>query len=834
MIAFVPLALAIRPPEPHEGAVAVPVNADLVEPAGDDAACLKGPARPDAPGSLTVPVNLAAEAFVFTFVTRGPVVIGPNAVAVDVAWADGKTTKAAVRMGYEASSAMLPSPTARPVQVGVRDGAPVMGTRWTWRTGRATAVKELKLSPRSAEHTVCLVSIEAGAPDGVPGVRTDTTGWYTYVVGPTLAKPMPQALPVEPDAGARGFVTVGPDGHFRYEDGTRARFWGVDLYQMAAIPKKEEADVLAATLANLGFNIVRIHHVDLPLVGLVKRDGTLDPALADRLDFFLSRLKAHGIYLILEVATFRTFAEGVADPHPSIPNGHKLVTMFEDDWRDAYLAWFETMWGRKNPYTGLRFAEDPMVAMVELSNEHSILANWGPGIEGLPPAHLARLDARWNTWLKQRYADDAALAKAWAGGTRGGLQPGESLATGTVGRQPVAHSFSGAWPEARKRDLMAFYTELERAFYEAVSAKATQLGFRVPIVPTLSYLRADLLALHAPWPVTDLHFEWDVPRGAELRNESALATPREQGLLEAAAGAVEGRAFTVSELNHPFPNRYMAEAPLLWATLGLVQDWDALVWNSFPLGTEPTSESYVWDVFDFRNATVKLAQAPTASSMFRGGWVDAAGGYLPLLYSKAAVELFGATGRASLPVDVSDPGFFLSHRLRTEFGEAPVPSVAGSPPAGVGWWADPGVLLLDRPAIVARIGPPEAPRGDGGGIREVTRLRVKLAQWAAVSLASADGRPLGQGPATLAIGTRQENSGMEWAWGGHYVHSFGVAPILVEPARGSVEIAWPRKPVVRVIGPDGSPGAEVAVSPAGKGWWRIAVEGVQSPLFEVR
>lgn len=845
MLFWLVSASASEPAMPRP--VALPVNADVVDPVGDDALCLHGPKRPRAPAKVTLPIGRSAEALVFRWVAEGPAANGPNAVFMEINWADGKQLRTQARLGQHVQVATNPAPDTAPERLGTRDGQPVDGTRWSLRTGRPDSViRDIVVYARSPEHDVCLMGLETGSAEGAPPSHTDTRDWYPFLLGPTLASPLPQALPVEPSAGARGFVSVGPDGHLRFADGTRARFWGVNLYQHNAIPAKDDADAFARTLAATGFNLVRIHHVDMPLVGLVnpKRGQAgqppLDPELADRLDYFLSRCKEHGIYLLLEVATLRTFtaADGVRDPGGA-PQGHKLYPMWEDDWRDAYLAWFETMWGRTNPYTRLRYADDPMVALLELSNEHSLIASWGGILEALPTAHLARLDARWNAWLQARYANEDALATAWRGGPRGGLEPGESLGggggPGTVRRAPAASSFAEPWPEARRRDLMAFYQELEGAFYGAVSDKATALGFHVPIVPTLSYGRADLQALHAPWQVADMHYEWDVAAGGELRNTSAIARPWDQDLFQAATTAVAGRAFIVSEFNHPSPNRFMAEAPLLWATMASVQDWDALVWFSFQLSNDPADASWLWDQFDLRAATVKLAQSPTASSLFRGGWIAPAAGYAPLQWSADAVKLFASFGRTPLGADLADPTWFLAHRIRTVFAEDPVAAVPGTPTPGVGWWPDPGILLIDRPELRARIGPPGLPGAGGGGVREVPGLTVSLEDWAAVSLASADGKPLAEASrAVLTVATRQENSGMEWGWNGRYLRTPGTAPILVEPARGTIRFAWPRKPLVRALAQDGTPAATLPVSAAGKGWWSVTLDAsTRSPLFLV-
>jgi hypothetical protein len=815
-----PLALALE--------LGAAKNADLLAAVpGNDAVCLKSPTRPSAPRTVSLPVGAAAQSVTVTFTTQGPVVHNTPLLYATLRFADGRSVLLRGQGGVQVSSVALPGRDARTVEVGERTA-----TRWTMRTGRPdVVVTSVDVEIRGQTHDICILGLDAGDPEA-PGERTDTRDWYPFLIGPLLDAPVPQALRIEAPAGARGAVSVGPDGHYHFADGTRARFWGVDVYWKWALPPKEEADRRAATLANLGFNMVRLHHIDEPEQGLVNRNRgqpgqpVLDPETADRLDFFLSRLKAHGIYLFMEIATARVLdaSDGVSDPGGA-PSGFKLFTMWEDDWRDAYLRWFEALWGRTNPYTGLRYAEDPMVATLELANEHSLIVAWGGGLENVPSVHLDKLDARWNAWLGAKYGTDERVAAAWTGGIRPGLQRGETL--GAIRRDPMAPYFSTSWSPARRDDLTAFYHELEDGFYTAVAEKARSLGFGAPIVPSISYGNASILRANTRFQVGDMHVEWDTPAGlVTLRNESLLANPSDQRMLENAYWAVEGQAYMVSELNHPFPNRFMSEAPWLWATMAAAQDWDGLVWNSFPVSGDEAGISWISDPFDLRNATVKLAQCPGASSAFRGGWLPAATGSLPLPWSREGASLTDVEGRANLPAEISEPMYWLAHRIRSVF-DRPWPTARpGSPPDGVRWTTRAGTLVIDRPRVQARIGPP--------GTDQPSRLAVELSNFAAVSLTSLDGRPLTDGgPALLSVGTRQENTGMEFAMNGRYVRTWGVPPVMVEPARGSVRVAWARKPTASVLGPDGSPTGPLAVGAAGKGWWSLDLAAVRSPWIRL-
>ena len=64
-----------------------------------------------------------------------------------------------------------------------------------------------------------------------------------------------------------------------------------------------------------------------------------------------------------------------------------------------------------NPYTKLRYADDPAVAVVEITNENSVF--YFQNTELTLPCYREELEKRWNAWLRQRYTNRTALAEAW-------------------------------------------------------------------------------------------------------------------------------------------------------------------------------------------------------------------------------------------------------------------------------------------------------------------------------------------------------------------------------------------------------------------------------------
>jgi len=72
-----------------------------------------------------------------------------------------------------------------------------------------------------------------------------------------------------------------------------------------------------------------------------------------------------------------------------------------------------------NPYRGVRYADDPAIAFVEITNEDSFFM-WDADntLRTLPRYYGQILRDKFNDWLRSRYASDEALRAAWAEGTQ--------------------------------------------------------------------------------------------------------------------------------------------------------------------------------------------------------------------------------------------------------------------------------------------------------------------------------------------------------------------------------------------------------------------------------
>ena len=85
-------------------------------------------------------------------------------------------------------------------------------------------------------------------------------------------------------AGVHGFIRA-EDGHLSNDAGP-VRFWATNICFEGCFPTHQQADRLAARLARLGINCVRMHHMDsYSIWGNSPSKLTIDPGKLERLDY---------------------------------------------------------------------------------------------------------------------------------------------------------------------------------------------------------------------------------------------------------------------------------------------------------------------------------------------------------------------------------------------------------------------------------------------------------------------------------------------------------------------------------------------------------------------
>lgn len=627
------------------------------------------------------------------------------------------------------------------------------------------------------------------------------------------------------------------EGELRRSDGSPARFFGVNLVGAGALPAVERAALVADGIVARGYDMVRLHHIDTEQALLNPKRGTgaeptLRPEVLDRMDKLNAELSARGVYQFVEMWTLRAFRAGEGVQHPeNVPGGHKYVSYLWPEWRRAQKEWFRAVYGRTNPYTGKKYADDPLVAVVEITNEDSLIVGWSGGaIEKLPAPHRRRLDELWTGFLRKRYADDAALTAVWVGGQRPGLQAGESLAIGSVAREPNSRARAELFPTRRAADLVDFYATLETDYFQEMATFVKrELGFAAPTVCTTSFAVPQADRQLSACDVVDIHPYWDPISETTAFADQSILQPSGR-YFERISSCQADKPCTISEVQHSWPNRFSHEAPLIWATMGARQGWSALLWFAW-------SHADIRDTPDGPNGALDLegrfssdAQMPAASAVFRA--VRAATRTWTRWWSEDGLSRDLAEGQPIYPPETVGISSYLARQVRTSFADLPPVARPGSA-EGQPWrdqteppsrWS-PGRLVLSTGDLHAIVGDSRATEA----APDPAVLRASFSVPVAVSLVPA----VEPGAWLLTVAGRTDREGSLWSHGVPGMLLLGSGPAQIERLKGTVDVHYAKRPTVEALGPTGAPLGEVKLRRLGKGWWRIDADQ-KTPWFGIR
>ncbi len=483
----------------------------------------------------------------------------------------------------------------------------------------------------------------SGLSDTLPHVEYvfhDTEAWFPFAFpfDDTNLDSIDLTGFLDPPAGKHGFVTVRPDGHFYFEDGTRARFFGTNVGGRSCAPAKPHARVVAARLAKYGVNMLRLHAFDGRWGSLIDYSrGTsqhFNADALDRLDYFVAELKKRGIYIYLDLLDYRQFrsADGVKHADSFTHNwagSMKGASIFDERMIELQKDYATKLLTHRNPYTGLRYVDEPAVAVVETTNENSVFYFFSMADLSLP-SYRQELARRWNRWLGSRYGSRQALARAWSD-TKGhsALLPEEDPGAGTValpfgklGRIPPEGVRAAKDPllgAPRLTDMLRFFVVIQERYYTTMYAHLKKLGVRVPIAGTnQQFVLADCRVDAAVNDFMSRNQYWRHPHRSakpfyKFANEPLLHVdiPAQRNPLSVIARtSVAGKPQGVAEFNFPWPNEYRCEGLLMAAAYSCLQDWDMFLLFSYGIDGERLS------MFRSQSDPARWGTFPAAAFMF--------------------------------------------------------------------------------------------------------------------------------------------------------------------------------------------------------------------------
>ncbi len=640
-------------------------------------------------------------------------------------------------------------------------------------------------------------------------------------------------------AGKHGGVRMVKD-RFEFEDGTPVKFWGTNLSYTASAPDKETADFTAARFAKYGVNAVRMHKFSYPRdqmgIGDPNDSTRMDPQGLDRLDYFASRLKEHGVcfgwshtYGFRVVPGDRKRLLAYDEIAKNLKGNTYAFIHFAEDVQDLMIEMVVNLLGHKNPYTGRTYADEPALCFIELQNEDDVFFYTSEQAFNACPTYKKRFQERFAAWLKDRYGSQEKLRAAW----ETALRADETLAEANIVPQLNPWFFGedhlpGQKGGARRRllDTAAFLHDVQDRFYSRFVKAIRDAGYKGPLNGSpwqAPSMLPHYFNLHSDYKVgyIDRHNYFDGNGPAMFA--SMLARPG-SGYFSSGLQQVIDRPFGLSEWIHVYPNVYGAEGPAILAAYGMgLQGWDA----SYEFQSQAARRTFgdvagnfPWGVWE-ADVPTSLGQFPSLARMIYRG--DVKEGEVISVRRVSSGDLaegtFSFSDKVEQHGDVKTfggsvpPEALAAGRVVVEFTDKSQPSqlpdmsryldgkVIRSATGQLAWdTSGQGFFTVNTPGTKAVVGFAEGKEQTLGDVK--VRLDCPFASLFFTALES--GSDLARGKRALITAlARQSNTGFTYFAPDNKVLNNGGPPILLEPVKAAITIAGRPIEAVNVLDHDG-------------------------------
>lgn len=352
---------------------------------------------------------------------------------------------------------------------------------------------------------------------------------------------------------------------------------------------KENVDRYVRSCRIQGYNLFRVFDIDL--MSPQKR-LSISPELLDKVDYLIAKMGQQGIYLHLTLLGYGLFQE-VPPPlkyNPAIQcqecDFKARMYLGDSEIRRIWLYAAETLMNHVNPYTGLTWKDDPVIACIEPYNEQEsgLLASFikSEAVKG-------QLSQRFRQWLVAKYRTPATLAKAWGDAAMTSFDQVAAPAKNLMFVPPY-FEWTGIGSSPREQDFVLFCTELARENIAWYTTNLKRIGYYGLVGHySLPNWWGDHAARyeHSTMAIRNQFFSF--PNG-DWRGSDGATCPQNSSLSDAAAyirilfGAkFADRPFCATEYNHCFWNQYQREFGLVYGAYSAFQGFDAMVYASAPV-----------------------------------------------------------------------------------------------------------------------------------------------------------------------------------------------------------------------------------------------------------
>ncbi|MBR5739608.1 MAG: hypothetical protein IKY02_06415 [Lachnospiraceae bacterium] len=383
----------------------------------------------------------------------------------------------------------------------------------------------------------------------------------------------------ERPAGKHGFVTI-PEGKdsFYFEDGTPARFWGVIMNGAANFPEHDYAEKIARRLMQAGVNYVRFHQLDsewatpnyyrMTSGERVVSTRELCPESMERLDYWIKTLKEHGIYACVDMCTYRKFKSGDGVKFANdMDQNVKRYAHYDPVMIDLQKEFCDKFWNHFNPYTGLKYKDDPFFLACVISNEndtfkeHKGSRQYGTKI----PYYEDMFEDFYAEWLKENGHADMLEEKN--------------------GRTVVKD-----YKAFDQNDLLQaeFREVLEKRYADDMYAYIRSLGVRVPICDTswpagngLTFAEKDMDFKAC----NNYFYDWGWGEYEKKTWNKHIVDNPVSHLGGNCSSRLAGHAIFQTEWDMPWSNSYRAEGPIWYPSVAVFNGYSGMSIHTYCYST---------------------------------------------------------------------------------------------------------------------------------------------------------------------------------------------------------------------------------------------------------
>ncbi len=419
-----------------------------------------------------------------------------------------------------------------------------------------------RLTLTSTQKAVWMIAAISGGeavprnfiPNPIYTVAGDTWKPYLYDLSVIPNSIMDFSFLNHKPAGKFGHVIV-RDGHFVFSAAPEktVRFVGGNLCFSASFQDKPSSERMADHMARMGYNAVRLHHLDSALANYSDSGVTLNPTELDKLDYLLYCCKERGIYFTIDLYTDRIIANGIIpEVKGQVHQDFKALVPILDSAMKNWKNYTRNLLTHVNPYTKVAWKDDPALFAICINNEDNLSYWWDqwPNVKELYLREYER-------WLK-------------------------------------AHPVS----EKKSQDIRfnEFLVELQlksytqcHDFIRSLGCKTllTDVNFQDNILTRIVRPNLDYVDNHNYRSVAGpIHRYGNLPCKNDQDNDITTQCCLVRTMFNS---RVFGKPFTVTEFNQGFPNQYRAQSGLTMGAYAALQDWDGLfrfAYSHTPVNTQ--------------------------------------------------------------------------------------------------------------------------------------------------------------------------------------------------------------------------------------------------------